>query len=871
MSGLATASQLSLWSHLIHGITRSESLAEIYQASLDALAAGVNVHRAAILLFDADGVMRFKAWRGLSDNYRAAVEGHSPWKKNEKGTRPIGVPDVAEDASLAAFQQLFRDEGINALAFIPLEGAEGVIGKFMLYYNEPHAFDSDELELTSLIGVQVAFAVERARAQEKITESAGASQRLAAIVESSDDAIISKDLNGVIMSWNRAAERMFGFTAAEAIGQSITIIIPENRRQEETAVLANIRAGQAVEMETVRHRKDGAPVDISLKVSPVRDDHGRIVGASKIARDITARRRSEEERADLLELVQRQRNAAESARRQATFLADAGAVLSRSLDYEQTFAEIARLAVPQIADWCAIDLVDKDGGLERLALAHVDPEKVEYVRELSRKYPTDPTRAGGVMDVIRSGKATMMETVPLDFLRERAHNDVHLRLLVDFKLTSYICVPMISARGTVGAMTFAQAESGRHYTERDLAFAGDIAARAALAYDNALAYRRAHDANRVKDEFLATLSHELRTPLNAIVGYAHLLNMGILEPERQAKAIAVVKRNAEALGQIIADVLDVSRITSGKLRLNVRPVDLADMLRNAIATVQPAADAKGVALELHVDNAVGRATGDPDRLQQVVWNLLSNAVKFTPRGGHVRVTLEAQDDTVDLVVSDDGQGIDADFLPHIFERFRLADSRSSREHGGLGLGLAIVRELVELHGGTVSVRSDGLGKGATFRVRLPPALSANTPAASGVKALAAQPTQHLPRLLTGLRILAVDDEEDALGLLRIVLESAGAEVATARSAATAFELLSGSDYHLLIADIAMPRTDGLQLIRMVREKLPPPANKIPAAALTAYVRSEDRATALAHGFQTHIAKPVNPTELVLTVATLVGR
>jgi PAS domain S-box-containing protein len=868
---LANSSQLSVWSQLIHAITQTESLDEIYQAALDALASGLGVQRASILLFDHDGSMRFKAWRGLSQAYRHAVEGHTPWSPQVKGAQPIAVPNVSEDASLTALMPVLQEEGIAALAFIPLEGGDGVIGKFMLYYDAPHTFAPEELELASLIAVQVAFAVERARAHQTIRESAGAAQRLAAIVESSDDAILSKDLNGVITSWNAGAERMFGYSAAEVIGRSIAIIIPPDRLDEEVEVLARIRSGQPVEMETVRRRKDGSLVDISLKVSPVKDDEGRIVGASKIARDISTRLRTGAELADLFDQLRMERNAAESARRQAAFLADAGSILSRSLDYEQTLVEVARLAVPEIADWCAVDIVNKEGGLQRLTIAHADPSKVPLAHELMRKYPPDPKQPGGLMDVIRTGKPAMMESVPLEWLAARAHDDEHLRILVEYKLTSYICVPLVSASGTLGAMTFAYAESGRHYTQRDLFFAEDLAARAALAFENALAYRRAHDANRLKDEFLATLSHELRTPLNAIVGYAHMLSMGILDDERQAKAIAVVKRNSEALGQIIADVLDVSRITSGKLRLDVRPVDLEDLLRNAVATMQPAADAKNVSLELRVHAPVGKASGDPDRLQQVVWNLLSNAVKFTAPGGHVHIGLAQTDDSVEVIVRDNGQGIDPSFLPHIFERFRLADSRSSREYGGLGLGLAIVRELIELHGGSVSAASEGLGKGATFRVRLPRTMAESRPADRGAKVFTPSPDQELPRLLRGVRILAVDDEEDALGLLRVVLETAGAEVVTARSAHDAVELLKCSHYHIVIADLAMPLTDGFELIRTIREKLPPPANRIPAAALTAYARSEDRLSALASGFQAHIAKPVNPTELVLAVAALLGR
>jgi CheY-like chemotaxis protein/anti-sigma regulatory factor (Ser/Thr protein kinase) len=302
-------------------------------------------------------------------------------------------------------------------------------------------------------------------------------------------------------------------------------------------------------------------------------------------------------------------------------------------------------------------------------------------------------------------------------------------------------------------------------------------------------------------------------------------------------------------------------------------VEIEEILQNAIATVQPAADAKGVSLRLNVVRSAPSLWGDPDRLQQVAWNLLSNAVKFTSTGGHVEVRLDRDQSSVHIVVTDDGRGIDPAFLPHIFERFRQADSRFSREHGGLGLGLAIVRELIELHGGIVSASSAGAGKGATFQIKLPLSV-AQTHAASGppTAAPAAMPqTDRLPERLHGARVLAVDDEEDALGLLSVILESAGAQVTTAASAELALERLKAEPFDALIADIGMPRIDGLELIRLVRETLPAPANQIPAAALTAYARSEDRVTALASGFQMHVAKPVNPAAVVTAVSALLNR
>jgi PAS domain S-box-containing protein len=1043
------AAPLAVCLQLTHAINRADRLEEIYEAALDALENGLGVEKASILLFDPDGVMRFKAWRKLSDGYRSAVEGHTPWVPGAKGAEPLVVAEVTQDASLASLLPVIRAERIAAMAFIPLEDANGVIGKFMLYFPEPRHLSAEELQLASLIATQVAFAVSRARAQltaqlsearrmEALDASSRTAQQLAAIVESSDDAILSKDLNGIITSWNRGAERMFGYTAGEAIGQSILLIIPHDRVDEETMVLNRIRSGQPVEMETVRVHKSGKEVEISLTVSPMKNAHGQIVGASKIARDISARKLNEGERtelyrrlsllvsasASLLEapatgavraatvsiarqllvadgyaiwatdsdshgwrivnsegvserfasrviesyegaavsarmpftdpmavadvgahpmlkeqldayreegirsmlvvpmrgghgpggtlvfyyraprdfspadlqtgqalanlasaamttaaLYEQQRvqsEAAEDARRQAAFLADVAAVLSRSLDYEETLTTVARLAVPEIADWCAVDIVNQAGDVKRLAVAHVDPAKVQYARELQQKYPPDPNATEGVHEVIRTERPVLVTSISPELLALRVRDEERLRIIRALGLSSYICVPIVSPGGVLGAMTFVFAESGRHYTERDLAFAQDVAARAALAIDNALAYQRAHTANRVKDEFLATLSHELRTPLNAILGYAQMLNLGALQGEGQSRAMAVITRNADSLRQIIDDVLDVSRITSGKLRLVVRQVDLDDILQNAVATMQPAADAKGVALQVTVASGLPAIAGDPDRLQQIVWNLLSNAVKFTARGGHVRLSLEGGADRgfVDVVVKDDGQGIDPKFVPHLFERFRQADSRFSREHGGLGLGLAIVRDLAELHGGSVSAASEGPGTGATFCVRLP--------AAGGAREMPPPPhdaRRVVPALMAGglttrlkhARILAVDDQEDARDLLRLILESAGAEVTTANSAAEALELLRRGTYQALIADLGMPQMDGLELIRLIRQTLPAPANAVPAAALTAYARSDDRISAVASGFQMHLAKPVNPSELVVAIATLIGR
>ncbi len=378
--------------------------------------------------------------------------------------------------------------------------------------------------------------------------------------------------------------------------------------------------------------------------------------------------------------------------------------------------------------------------------------------------------------------------------------------------------------------------------------------------------QKAEEANRVKDEFLSTVSHELRTPLNAILGWAWLLSNGKPDDESRARAVATIERNARSQSQIIDDLLDVSRIITGKLRLQVEPVDLIQIIDAALDSIRPAADAKEIVIERRLDHGASQAKGDPHRLQQIVWNLLSNAVKFTPRGGRVEVSLGRWRSQTEIRVTDTGMGISPEFLAHVFDRFRQADSSSTRSHGGLGLGLAIVRHLVELHGGTVDARSDGDGRGAAFLVRLPvPALS--TLAAPEPPPALAALAEVAPQELEGVNILLVDDEPDTREVMPAVLERFGARVAVAASAAEAMTLLQRSGADVLVADIGMPEEDGYSLIGRVRA-LPGSVRDLPAIALTAYAGEADRRRAMEAGFHLHLAKPVEPADLVSAVAAL---
>ena len=385
----------------------------------------------------------------------------------------------------------------------------------------------------------------------------------------------------------------------------------------------------------------------------------------------------------------------------------------------------------------------------------------------------------------------------------------------------------------------------------------------------------AENLNRLKDEFLSTVSHELRTPLNAILGWSQILRNKRVDEAAMNRALETIERNARSQAQLIDDLLDISRIITGKIRLNVQTVELLPVIEAAMDTVRPSADAKNIRLQSVLDPAGGPVLGDSERLQQIVWNLLSNAIKFTSKQGRVQVCLQRINSHVEIVVADTGQGISAEFLPYVFERFRQADSSITRSFGGLGLGLAIVRQLVELHGGTVHAESPGEGQGSTFTVKLPliaVGLTAIEPERVHPAVGGSVPFDCSPRL-DGLRILIVDDDADIRDLLTYTLEVCGAEVMAAASADEAISVLTASStpMDILISDIGMPDEDGYALLRRVRALEPEHKGGIPAIALTAYARTQDRRAALLAGFQSHVAKPVEPAELIAVIANLAGR
>jgi signal transduction histidine kinase/CheY-like chemotaxis protein len=432
--------------------------------------------------------------------------------------------------------------------------------------------------------------------------------------------------------------------------------------------------------------------------------------------------------------------------------------------------------------------------------------------------------------------------------------------------------PLSREGRVIGTLTIIEDVTERVAREAELQ--AQIEARTRLLASEKLARSEAERANRLKDEFLATISHELRNPLNAIMGWAHMLQVGNLNEANMERAVETIYRNAKSQSQLVSDLLDVSRIISGKLRLDMSAVDLIYIVNAAIDSIRPAVDAKGIQLQPMLDPSAGLISGDADRLQQVVWNLLTNAVKFTPKGGKIQVKVQRINSHVEIVVSDSGVGISKEFLPYVFDRFRQADGSTTRIHGGLGLGLSIVRQLVDLHGGSVGVESKGEGKGATFTITLPflgvSDDQKETQPPTPIHGDEIVTFEGLPSL-EGLTVLVVDDEADTRELIREVLKECGSEVVMSRSAEEALEALEQYHPDVLISDLGMPDEDGYSLISKIRALPPERGGQIPAAALTAYARAEDRMRVLRSGFQFHLPKPVDSAELITVIASLAGR
>ncbi len=683
-----------------------------------------------------------------------------------------------------------------------------------------------------------------------ISERKRAEDLLATTLRSIGDAVIATDLEGRVTFMNVVAERLTGWVADDARGRPLREVFPifneDTGQPVESPVDKVLREGVVVGLanHTVLHRKDGAAIPIDDSAAPIRDRGGALEGVVLVFRDVSAEKQ---------ELHRR------------LFLSRATEEIIHASDHKDALRRIAALAVPRMADWVGVDVVDPTTGrLQQLAIAHVDPTKIEFARQLAERYPSDPDAPTGAPNVLRTGRSELYPEIPETLLEAGARDPEHLRILRELQLRSAMVVPLIGRQSVFGTITMIFAgTTPRRYSEQDVEIAEELARRVALLVERRRLEEQAEAANRMKDEFLATISHELRTPLQAILGYGTMLERNVAPDP--SKAVTSIVRNAQTQARLVEDMLDMSRILAGKLRLSIGRASVAAAVRGAIEAIRPAAEVKNVAIVERIPADIGQVNGDLDRLQQVLWNLLSNAVKFTPRDGRIEIAARRIEGAIQLQVHDTGQGIPADQLGAIFERFRQVDSSSTRSRSGLGLGLAIVKYLVEAHGGTITAESPGRGAGATFTVTLPahpeplPTPIAGTPALTAASAARLQ----------GISVLVVDDDDDTRESIVDALASCGADVAQAASGAEAHDAIQQHQPQLLLCDIGMPVEDGYALLQRIRRLPPERGGNVPAVALTAYARPDDIARAEAAGFMLHLAKPVGFTALIEAVRSCV--
>lgn len=754
---------------------------------------------AALLLLDSRGAFRIQAARGIDSQIQESFSGRMD-------------EDIVKDLTTAL--QLGPQQSLISVPVIDKLSLNGLL----VVVRGPTVEGDGEWQLSALAD-QAAIALSNARLYEmertELARLRDASQialvRLAAIVESSDDAIISKDLNGIIDTWNKGAEQVFGYRADEAIGQSIMMLIPADRRDEETEIVDRLRRGEKLDhFETIRIRKDGQPLNVSLTISPIKNTHGEVIGASKIARDITESKRAEE-------------------------------ALRRALDFDETVMSSMGEGLYTVDDEGRVTFMNPAaqkmfGWTMDEMLGRNMHDAVHHTRRDGTPFPREEC-AG--LQVLTEGKGLAN------------CEDVFIRKDGRFFDVVYSASPLRAGDKTTGlAVVFRDiSERKQDEEERERLLAAEQQARA-----------EAENANRLKDEFLATLSHELRNPLNVVIGYAEILRRSSEAHKHEfvVKAAETIRRNALAQSQLVSDLLDLSRLQMGKLSLNRQPLSLSTIISDAIETVRAEATARQITLEVEIDPDVVVVEGDPIRLGQIAWNLLNNAIKFTPAAGTVQVRLTQEQGSARISIADTGQGISSEFLPHVFEMFRQADQSSARRQGGMGIGLALVKQITQLHGGRVAVESEGAGKGARFTVWIPLYKEGE----SGLKSEHVGATGALRRKF----ILVVDDSPETTEMLGKLLELEGAFVESARSGAEALEIAGRKRFDLIVSDISMPEMDGYQLLRTLREL--PEMAEVPAVALTGYGRNIDVDRAKREGFAEHLTKPLDIDKLLKIVKRL---
>ena len=653
--------------------------------------------------------------------------------------------------------------------------------------------------------------------------------------------------NGLLQVVNPAFARMHGHTVEEILGKSVDETFADEAREQLAEHLRIVHEKGHHVYESIHVRKDGTRFPVLADVTAFKDEHGKVLYRAANIQDITERKRAEE--------VER-------------FLGDASTMFSSSLDYELTLESAARLAVPYMADYCLVHMLEDDGqNIRRMIVAHEDPAREAAWREMQTRFPLDLSTPHTIAKVLRTGEAELFSDVSDDLMQSVIRNSQEIRMLQEFDIKSSMIVPLVARGRTIGTLTFISSESARRYSEDDLAIATELARRAALAIDNARLYRRAQEANHAKDEFLATLSHELRTPLTPIIGWVHMMTTGQLSEADIAHGLAVIGKNSQSLSRLINDLLDMSAILSGKMRIDTLPVPLEFVLKEAIETVRTQAARQKIEIEFvpcaRMEELL--VSGDRTRLVQVFWNLLANAVKFSPEKSRVRVVCEIAGGAARVHFEDEGEGITPEFIPHVFERFRQQDMSTTKMHGGLGIGLALVKSFVEAHGGTVSVESAGAGRGSRFTVTLPlmPQAQLFPHASAAAPGLACE-------IENTCHALIIEDAPDTLEMLRVAFEVRGFRTSACATPEEALGIAADEHFDIIISDIGLPNIDGYELLQRLRNESPY-LRDIPALALTGYAAQKDVDAALSAGFSAHLSKPFDPATLAATVDALLKR
>ncbi|MDI1477893.1 PAS domain S-box protein [Polyangium sp. y55x31] len=752
----------------------------------------------------------------------ADLDSQAGYTLQSKG--PVLVEDLQTEHRFRGPPLLFDHGVVSGMSVTITGGQGGPYGVLGAHSRRKRLFTRDDITFLESIANILAASMRQRQVERALREG---EERYRLLVEGVRDyAIYMLDPEGRVESWNAGAERIKGYTAAEVIGQHFSRFYPaediEQGKPERALILA-ARTGR-FEDEGIHVRKDGTRFWANVVLTALRDESGALRGFSNLTRDVTERK----------EAVEAARDAAARLRAIVDTAVDGIITID-----ERGTIETMNPAAERMFGYGADELIGHN-----VKMVMPEPYKTEHDTYLANYLRT------GVRKIIGIGR------------KVRGRRKDGAEFPIELAVSEFFVGERRFFAGVI-----------RDITEREAA----EAERESLLGSERAARSEAERANRMKDEFLATMSHELRTPLTPILGWIELLRVSQQAPGNLEKGLSVIERNARLQLQLISDLLDVSRIVSGKLRLNVQWIDLPNVIDSAIESVRHAAEVKGIEIRATYEPTDTTVMGDPDRLQQVVWNLVANAIKFTPSNGHVDITLSRTNGHFRLTVSDTGQGIAPEFLPLLFDRFRQADSSTSRRYGGLGLGLSIVKHLVELHGGSVHAESEGIGKGATFVVDLP-TMRAFAPGPEHEGLSHPWPSVSRPPVadttsLEGIRVLVVDDEPDARELVERLLEDRRAKVLTAASAFEALEMLANPENEpdVMVSDLGMPGMDGFALIREVRARRAAGLGNLPAVAVTAFARPEDKARSLEAGYDAHVTKPIDPLGFVATVAQLMKR